>query len=202
MWRLTFVGIVVTAAVSVATFAGGYLIPGSSDGDPGRDGAHDPSRPTSVRASAPGGPAPPAGVFLSSLDMTTGNANVTALPPVLRADPEFVRPVAISCPTNESNDKVREVAYSLRGRYSRFTGTVRPWFRTDPDARAQVATIAVVRQRDATVRRVPVGPAWEATGRQDQPVTAEVTGAEELTLQVRCERPDGVVIISHGLVHP
>jgi hypothetical protein len=124
------------------------------------------------------------------------------MPRALAGQPDYPQPVAIACPSNQSGDQVREVTYLIRGRYVDFTGTVRPYFRTMPDARANVFIIAGFKERDGTLTRQERGRQLTATMQAPAPLAASVEGAEQLTLQIACEEPDGVVVIVDAALTP
>jgi hypothetical protein len=155
--------------------------------------------PTGTGTATPGatGTGQPAAAltYLDSQAAQAGAANLTALPSDLRGTPGYDQPVAVSCPTNQNGDQVREVTYSLRGRYRAFSATVRPYFGKHPDSRAHVYAIGGFKDRDGTVTRREQGRQLGATAAVPAPLTATVERAETLTLQVQCEDPDGVVVL-------
>ena len=158
--------------------------------------------PTTTRTADAGSAAPPTPsgvpdevVYLSGLAPQSGGANLTVLPRTLRGQPGYQHAVVIACPTNQSDDKERSVTYLLRGRYLDLSGTAVPAFSGDREATARVTVLTGLRERDDTMT-------WrEQTARNstmDKPagVTAEVAGAEELTLRVQCSHPEGVVVLA------
>jgi hypothetical protein len=202
MWRLNFVILVVTAIgvlVAAATWLG-LGLPGIGTGtDKGM------TTPESTGAGLPrastGTPAVPAGnaVALSDLPPQAGAANLVALPKALREDPAFAGSLAISCPTNQTNDRHREVTYLLRGQHSDFTARIQSSFPDNPTLRATLTVIGGYKERDGTITRREISTGL-ATAGQWATLSADVERAEEMTLRVRCDEPAGVVILSRGQV--
>lgn len=151
--------------------------------------------PSATRTTppAPSSPAPP--TFLDTLGPQIGQANLVELPRTLRGQPGYDHPVAIRCPSNQNDDQVTTVNYLLRGRHLDFSTDVRPYFTTQPDAQAQVFALIGVRQRDGSLTQTQQGYQYEATMTRPAPLTANVEGAEELILRVRCEHPEGMIIL-------
>jgi hypothetical protein len=153
---------------------------------------------TATKAAAgtgTGTPAVPTPVLLDTEAPQSGKANLTGLPRALANLAGYDHPIVVTCPTNQNDDQVREVTYLLRGRYLDFSATVRPYSTSRPDARANVYAIAGYRERDGTLTRQEKGRQLTAAMSAPKPLTASVERAEELTLQVRCEEPDGVVVL-------
>ncbi|GAA4454576.1 hypothetical protein GCM10023170_046400 [Phytohabitans houttuyneae] len=115
--------------------------------------------------------------------------------PTAVAGAGYPHPVVIDCPTNQSDDKVREVTYELRGRYRTLSATVRPHYEEYPDSVTYVTAVGGFPQRDGVLSRREVGRQQFATMASPQALTAEVHGAAEVTIQIRCESPDGVVVL-------
>ena len=191
MWWLGVVGVLVTAAGSVAAV---LAVPGKQP-DVRVEGRMETPPGTST-----GGPR--ATVYVSTLRPETGASNLVALPRSLRNDPTYARAIAIRCPSNNSSDRMREITYSLRGRYLDFTARIEPFFATEPDSRVHVFAVAGRVERDGTLTRRQVGEQLDATGRAGAPLSAPVDGAAQLTLRVKCETPDGIVIVSDGHMTP
>jgi hypothetical protein len=198
MWWLTFAGIAVTAVGSLAAAMALFGVGGAERPDPGTQA--DPPRGTSPAAEPSGksAPAAPSFTYLSTVLPQAGAGNLISLPRDLRDDPAYARAVAVGCPSNGSTDKVREVTYPLRGRYLDFSATVRPAFTTEPDSRAHVFAVATYQEADGTVTRRAVGQQLGAAGTTTGPIEADIEGAVQLTLRVKCEHPEGMVIISDG----
>jgi hypothetical protein len=152
----------------------------------------------------PGSPTPdPAATYLDSLTPVAGAANLAPLPDALRGRPGYDHPVVLRCPTNESDARAREVTYPLRGRYRDFSATVRPYFASDTEAKTYVFAIARYRERDDTFTEIQAGAQFTASMTRPGPLAAGVAarlgttaGADELTVRVRCEVPDGVVVLA------
>ncbi|MFI0795304.1 hypothetical protein ACH4OY_21890 [Micromonospora rubida] len=152
------------------------------------------------RTGTSGGQSTPAGVHLDTLAVQGGGANLVELPRTL-AGRGYQRSITITCPRNTSADKHRDVTYPLRRRYLDLTTIIRPYFPDDSQATAYVSAIVSVEQPDGTVNRLDRGG---QAARQDTPVklAANVENADELTLQVRCESPTGLVVLTEALLTP
>lgn len=195
MWWLTVVGLLIAAVGSVAGVLA--LFP---DRTPSVDATLSPVPGVTVGPATPGTPATlpsttPAETFLSTLTPQAGMNNLVKVPQPFRADPAYGRAIAVQCPSNQNDDKLREVTYQVRGRYLSLAAVIQPSFLTHADAQVHVFVIAAYRQLDGTLDRREVGSQFGATGELTQPLRAGFDGAEELTIRVRCEDPDGVVIV-------
>jgi hypothetical protein len=163
-------------------------------------------RPTAVGSGISSGPAgtDSAGVptGLAALPIEAGQANLTPVPRALRDRPEYAGASTIACPTNQSTDREREVAFRTDRRYARLSAIVQPYFpeRADAEARVYVSVFAAVRNRDGTVTRVGRG-GQDARMTTPQRLVADVTDADEIVLRVQCEAPSGsVLLVGAGLV--
>ncbi len=103
-----------------------------------------------------------------------------------------------ACPTNQSDDKARSVVFVLRQRYLDLDTTVRPYYPDDPAERVGVTAAAGIKQRDGSISTAERGDWAGSTGSSGR-ITAAVDDAEELTLTVECDRPDGLAVL-HGTV--
>lgn len=198
----------IAAAVGVVVALLAWLFPDINSGDPPtptRAGATTAAAPATTGTTTTGttttgttttGTTNPGDLtYLDTLAAQKGNSNLVGLPRALSGRPDYPHPVVITCATNQNDDQVREVTYPLRGRYLGFSATVRPYFADRPDTRTNVYAIAGYLERDGTVTRQEKGRQLTATMNAPAPLTASVDGAEELTIQVRCEEPDGVVVL-------
>jgi hypothetical protein len=150
-----------------------------------------------VSPSSTGSAAPQTGPpfdYIDSLERESGD--VAALPRQLKGKPGYDRAIVIACPTNQSSDKTREVTWLLHGRYLDLQATARPYFTADPQSATRVVVVAVTRERDGTLTRRQVGTQADATGRRTGPLSADVAGAEKLTVQVQCYDPRGWIILT------
>jgi|GEM_PF-3123704 len=188
------------ASLVVALLA--WLFPngdGTPSATPSTSVSLDGSRPTGgASAGTPTGtdhPEQGAFHYLADLQPQAGGGNLTGLPRDLRDTPGLDRVVMIECPSNQSNDKMREVTYQLLGRYDSFATTVRPHFTSRPDALMHVEAFVGERARDGSLVWTLGGGQYEATADEPAPLTAVVEGAAEMTIRVRCELPDGVAIL-------
>lgn len=154
--------------------------------------------PSTRQPPSPG----PAGVVYAAT-LTPVSGALAKLPTTLHGQPGYGHPLVIDCPTNQTADKLRNVSFPLTRRYRSFTATVRPYYRlaTDRPAAAQVTVLVGTRQVDDTVRTEQRGQR-AATMDAPAPVTADVEGGDELTLRVRCDVPDGVVVLVDAALTP
>lgn len=202
---------VAVAVIGVIVALAAWLFPfqamNGGDGSPDQAGTPAGQSPSpapnaadvvGATTQAPGGSAAPApaAIHLTGLTPLAGRENIVELPRDLRGRPGYEHAVVVSCPSNQSDDKVRTVTYQLRGRYLDFAGTVQPHFGTDREAPARVRAMAGYRERDDTMTREVRGSQFNASMAATAPLEADVERAEELTLQVECGHPDGVVILT------
>src|SRR5689334_16265653 len=197
----------IVTAIGVLVALAAWLFP-VGNRDSGTDGSEPTKQTTATTPAAPTtaatGTGPATGsamVYLDGQTPQSGRQNLASLPRSLTGQPGLDHPVVVTCPTNQNGDQVREVTYSLGGRYLAFSVTVRPYVDPDqdpkplPDSRATVFAIAGYRERDGTLTRQNKGRQEAATVTTPGPLSASVERAEELTLQVRCEDPRGVVVL-------
>ncbi len=203
--RWTLIVTVIGVLVALAA----WLFPVDKQ-DSGTDGsgptkqtaATTPAAPTTAAATGTGPTTGSGQVYLDGQAPQSGKPNLVGMPRSLTGQPGLDHPVVVTCPTNQNDDQVREVTYPLGGRYLTFSATVRPYVDPDqdpkplPDSRATVFAIAGYHERDGTLTRKDKGRQEAATVTTPEPLTASVEGAEELTLQVRCEDPRGVVVLA------
>ncbi|MFR9776246.1 hypothetical protein ACL02O_09295 [Micromonospora sp. MS34] len=168
----------------------------------GLDGASHVGGAT-VPMSGAANPSPsvtkPTGVHLDSLPVKAGAGNIVELPRPLTGQAGLDRAIAVRCPQNTAQDKQREVTYELRRRYQDLTVTVRAYSPDDPPAAVRLTVNVAVRRADGTVDRLARG---SADARQDAPgrLTADVAGADDLTLRVECESPASVVMLADARI--
>lgn len=141
-------------------------------------------------------------VRLDTLAVEAGAANLGKLPRQLTGQPEYDRPIVIGCPTNSGADKQRDVTYRLQRRYLDLTSTVRPFFSSadERDGIVLVYAQVAIRQRDGTITRVTRGQQFDARMDNPQKLTADLEGADELTLRIQCQYPGGSVILTDATV--
>jgi hypothetical protein len=140
--------------------------------------------------------------YLDTIEAQSGAGYLRQLPRALTGRPGYDHPIVIACTQNTAADKVHEVTYSLRGRYLDFSATVRPYFNELKDSKVWVYAVVGTQQRDGTINRVGKGNQLDATMDAPAPVKASVEGGQELTIQVRCEWPDGVVVLTAAALTP
>ncbi|MFJ6166391.1 hypothetical protein ACIQH6_14860 [Micromonospora orduensis] len=160
-----------------------------------------PSAVTPDAGSSPSSASSPS-VRLDTLAVEAGAANLGKLPRQLTGQPEYDRPIVIGCPTNSGADKQRDVTYRLQRRYLDLTSTVRPFFSSadERDGIVLVYAQVAIRQRDGTITRVTRGQQFDARMDNPQKLTADLEGADELTLRIQCQYPGGSVILTDATV--
>lgn len=96
----------------------------------------------------------------------------------------------LECPTNQSDDQVREVEFPLRGAYETFTAVAVVSAVPDPAVRTQVDVFTVDEDGHALrpVNRV-------LTGNARAPLDTPVREAHALRLRVRCESSAAVITV-------
>ena len=169
-----------------------------------------PGRTTGVPQVPPtggptGGGTSPAPEYLAGTAPESGAANLVPLPRAVRAEPAYARrALVIACPSNETGDQERSVTFALRGRHARFDAQVHPYYPPGADARSVtfVTVLAGARDRDATLTTTEAGTQKRAAPGSPQPLTADVEGAETLTLRVQCDDPGGVVALTEARLTP
>jgi hypothetical protein len=159
--------------------------------------------PTTAAPSTTGeAPGNPKSTYLADLSPQSGGGNLTVMPRALKGKAGYDHPIVVQCPTNQSDDKVRTVTYLLRGRYLDLAATVRPFYTGEPDARTFVTVVAATRERDGMLTRRTAGTQFAATMAAPARLAAAVDGAEEVTIQVQCEWPQGMVVLADASVTP
>jgi hypothetical protein len=196
---------VITLVVTSAIALGAWFLPQDPEPRETRRGNAAAAAPTSPE-STPTTPAVASGnqkvTYLADLSPQSGGANLAAMPRVLKEKAGYERPIVVQCPTNQSDDKVRTVTYLLRGRYLDFTAAVRPYYTAERDAHTYVTAVSGVKERDGTLTLQTAGVQFGATMDAPAPLTATVDGAEELTIKVQCESPQGVVVLTDASLTP
>lgn len=194
----------VTLVVSSAIAVGAWQWPRDQEGAPPRwTGAPATSEPApSPSATTAPVDAVSTSTYLADLSPRSGGDNLAALPRALKGTAGYDHPVVVRCPTNQSDDKVRTVSYLLRGRYLDFSATVRPYYTGEPDSRTHVTAVSGVKERDDTLTRRTAGTQFTATMAAPAPIVAAVDGAEELTIHVECESPEGFVVLVDAALSP
>jgi hypothetical protein len=128
-----------------------------------------------------------------------GGDRLAELPRKLRGGASYTdHPLAIRCPSNQTGDESSDVTYALRGHYVSFDATVRPYYPTSADQRSAtyVYAIAGITQRDGDLSTAIVGQQLRASPTTPAAMSADVDGAQELTLRVKCSDPDGIVVLT------
>jgi hypothetical protein len=199
---LAAVTLVVTSAIALGAWwwPQDPPVPGGPAQAGGLSTTQAASAPTT--AAAPPASGNPKLTYLADLGPPSGGANLAALPRALKGKAGYDHPIVVQCPTNQSDDKVRTVTYLLRGRYLDFAAAVRPYYTGEPDAHTYVTAVSGVKERDGTLTRRTAGSQLGATMAAPAPLAAAVDGVEEFTIQVRCESPQGVVVLTDASLTP
>ncbi|MET7866736.1 hypothetical protein [Micromonospora taraxaci] len=199
----TVLGVLVAAAALARDVFDWRVGPGALTTTESTAGARpanpSPGGPTSD--VAPSASAPQV-VRLDTLAVEAGAVNLGKLPRQLDGRSEYDRPIVIGCPTNSGADKQREVTFKLQRRYIDLTSTVRPFFSApdDHDGVVLVYALVAIRQTDGTITRVTRGQQFDARMNSPRDLTADIEGADELTLRVQCQYPGGSVILTAATV--
>ncbi|WP_212997198.1 hypothetical protein [Winogradskya consettensis] len=181
---------------------------GSADAGSAPSAAHGtaPRPGTSSVPQSPSGPTPAAsGEYLFDFTAESGAAFLVAVPrPVRGRDGWTDRPIAISCPSNETGDQEHSITYPVRGRYTEFRADVRPYYPPDADQRSAtyVTALTGTLQRDGDLVTAEVGKQQQATAARAQQLTATIDDAEKLTLRVQCSDPNGTIVITGAVLTP
>lgn len=192
--------IALAAAAVIVTLAAWQFpnwIIGDSDAETNGQASATRSEPATSTAAPATTSTRSGGIYLDGLTPLSGGASLVPARdrPTAVTSADYPHALVIGCPTNQSDDKVREVTYELRGRYVDLSATVRPHYGKDPEAVTYVTAFGGFRQKDGTMTRRELGTQYFATMNAPKDLAAEVRGAEELTLQVRCSMPDGVIVL-------
>jgi hypothetical protein len=171
--------------------------------------AHIPGSPIDQRppATSPKQRETAGGAIRTQVDtllVEAGEANLSQLPRALDGQPGYDRAIVIKCPSNAGADRQREVTYRLQRRYVDFTAMVRPYFpaRDDHDSTVYVYALLATRKPDDTISRTTSAELFDARMAEPRSLSANVEGADELTLRVRCQMPNGYVIFANGSLEP
>lgn len=124
---------------------------------------------------------------------------MTALPDGVSAA-DYSHPVAVACPSNQTGDQVRTLTYDLDRRFRTFTATVSGRAAKGDGDAIEVRVFTKSRQKDDTFKTLEAGSQRGAVNRAGRPLSAQVTGADQLLVDVRCHRPGGVVILDRALL--
>jgi hypothetical protein len=130
--------------------------------------------PDAPRTSAQ--PAPADERRLTTLEPAEGAGLIKEIPP---------RDLEMPCPTNQSDDRSRQVVYKLPAAYQRFAATAAAAGPADPESLAQVSVFAQDRY-DRSDREREVA---RQTGRltEQLALTADIAGARALTIRIQCQ---------------
>ncbi len=101
----------------------------------------------------------------------------------------------MECPSNDTGDQTRTLTYDLDRRFRTFTATMSGWAEArDPDP-IEVRVSTKTRQRDDTFRTLEADAQRSIVNQAGRALSAKVTGADQLLVEVACHRPGGVVIL-------
>jgi hypothetical protein len=156
-------------------------------------------------ATAKSSPEPARYLAGSGFPAESGGAFLVSVPRALANTDDFAdHPIAISCPSNETGDKVHDVTFALNGHYLQFDATVRPYYPKGVDAQTATFVTALIgiRQSDGTLRISQAGIQQSATPATAQSLSASVENAEKLTLRVQCGYPTGTITLTGARLTP
>jgi hypothetical protein len=146
---------------------------------------------------------PPAVVaeYLNTVEPKAGHADLGPLPDKLPATVDRRHAVTVRCPSNETGDQEHAVTYQLDGQYAALDTTVVAVFNGGRDYDSVgVAPVVGVLQRDGTIRTDTQNAKTGVTAKTPAPLHVDVSGAQEVTLQVTCSQPDGVVVLADARI--
>lgn len=99
-------------------------------------------------------------------------------------------------PSNHTGDELRRVTYRLDGRYRSFTTTVTGRAATREPDTVRLAVFTNTLQADGTMVRTPQGAHTAVVNAAGGVLTVRVSRAQELELEIGCERPHALVVLS------
>jgi hypothetical protein len=106
----------------------------------------------------------------------------------------------LSCPSNQSDDRLHEVRYALAGTYVRFDAAVTGTGDVDPQASMGVQ-VFVIERSDRTDRSRQVAGVVVVAGESAQ-LDADLTGVSTLVVRLTCQVPGGSVILDNPVITP
>lgn len=187
----------------LATVAGGiaavavFFIPTADSRvqSPEPSDAGSPSGESSA-SSLTGTPEPRSTPTDATAPSTTGR-DLAALTPVVGPGAITVegRDVLIPCPSNQSDDRVREISYVLSRPFSRLDATVSASGQRDPDDSAAVQVFILFRQ-DRSDRQSETGRAVVSAD-QRMELSASLVDAVQVSLRVTCSSRTQTVRLTH-----
>jgi len=143
--------------------------------------------------------------YLSDFSAEAGSGYLGPVPRDVHDKPEFSNhPIAIACPSNQTNDTEHEVTYTVLGRYLRLEADVRPYYPANTDVRsaAYVTALIGIREKDGSLTITPAGIQQRATMSAPLPLSATIENAEKLIIQVQCGNPNGTIILTNARLTP
>lgn len=139
--------------------------------------------------------------YLNTVAPKAGRADLAHLPDKLPATVDGRRAVTVHCPSNETGDQENDLTYQLDGAYAALDATVVAVFAGGRDYDSVgVAPVVGVLQRDGTISTTTQNPKTGVTAKSPAPLHVDVRGAHEVTLQVTCSQPDGVVVLADARI--
>jgi hypothetical protein len=186
---VAIVSIGVSVWIAHADGTNGTNVGATSPSDVAGTGDTSPTRVISPRPTDP----VPAFTYLSTLPAEIGGGHLAELPRGLPGPSTYDRAVSIGCP---GRGQTAEVGYALLGDYSAVSATLASVFARRTD-KAVVTTFAVTQNIDGTTNKRQLAVS-AVPGTGTVRITADVVGAQQLLIQVRCESADGVVVVDDG----
>ncbi|MDI1462773.1 hypothetical protein QEZ54_17495 [Catellatospora sp. KI3] len=174
---------------SPAAAASAAPAPGTSQNTPG--------------AASTAGSVPVSGVYLTDLPVETGSGLLLArLPDGL---PPLDHPIAVHCPSNQTNDKMVEIRFERPGSAKTLVGALRAY--GDPLPVNQAVELTVF--RDPPDRKVGGGDEgmtppvqWREQDGEPAQLAAKVADAYYVRLRFKCQKPDSVVVLDGARLTP
>lgn len=152
-------------------------------------------------ASPSGRPSAAAVDYLNTIEPKAGHADLAPLPDKLPATVDRRHAVTVRCPSNETGDQEQDIRYQLDGQYTSLDATVVAVFTGGRDYDSVgVAPVVGFLRGDGTIRTETQNAKTGITVSSPAPVHVDLSGAQELTLQVTCSQPDGVVVLADARI--
>ncbi len=199
----TPMSIVVGVATVVGAFAAVlvFFVPAAESGNERpspTSGTAAPSAPPSVTPTSSGDT--PAATAGTTQPTPTPGRDLAGLAPIAGAGFVTVDGVDIElgCPSNQSDDREREVRYDLTRSFTALHTSVSATGQSGPDDSAAIQVFIDFRQ-DRSDRRVETGRAVVTSG-ESAPISGSLKDAIALTLRLTCSSPSQVVRLEHPIL--
>jgi hypothetical protein len=171
--------------------------PGSAAGTGDRDRIERPT-PTPV----PHLPEPmtsPSVTHLKDLTLVAGAARLAPVPPELRDQPGSDQAVVITCPSNQTHDRMSEVTYELRRRFDTLTAIMDGHHDAEDAVLVELQVFADPEDREPGSTAAAPHQVQLRTG-QSRELSVDVSGAYFLRLRLLCEVTGGSLVLRGAAV--